>query len=135
MITSGPLARLARIVLIDDNSADNIYHRLVLADHVPHVAVVDYAGGREALCGLADTPAVAGLSLILVDLNMPAMTGWEFIERYFLEVDDPTTLVAVLSTAENPTEVRRALDDDNICGIMSKPLTGPKLSDLLITAC
>jgi CheY-like chemotaxis protein len=137
---SGPAApprfAFSRIVLVDDNSADNLYHRLILEDCLPETEVVSYSGGQEALDGLTRSDAAAGPTdsdLVLVDLNMPAMTGWEFIDRYCAEIDLRDSRLAVLSTTENPVEMQRAYDHTEVCGFMSKPLSEAKLRDLVAT--
>ncbi len=133
-VTEADGSELARVVLIDDNAADNIYHKLILRDLFPDLDIVTFSGGREALDGLLSSQGRGGWSLILVDLNMPAMTGWEFIDRFFAEIDDDLSTVVVLSTTENPAETKRAREHDDVSGFMSKPLDAFKLRKLVAAA-
>ncbi|HKZ14258.1 MAG TPA: response regulator transcription factor [Solirubrobacterales bacterium] len=59
------------------------------------------SSGEEALA----TAAGGGLDLVLVDVNMPSMDGFELTRR--LRASHPDTLVALIS-AQKPDELRRA---------------------------
>lgn len=128
-------SRPGLIVLIDDNQADNLYHQLVLEAAMPETRVVVLSGGRDALRYL--TPfrksAWPKPDLILVDLNMPAMTGWEFIDQYDERTasDSNRPVLIVLSTTENPEDIERAKAHTAVDGFLSKPLDEDKLFDLV----
>ena len=63
-------------MVIDDD--DQIRESLREVLEQERFAVVEAANGREALAYLANHPEPA---LILVDLSMPVMDGWEFVRK------------------------------------------------------
>lgn len=76
--------KLRCVLLIDDNASDNFLHKRILrrANCAAHIEVFESAS--EALAQLTE-PEMAGFprpELILRDINMPGMTGWEFIEAH-----------------------------------------------------
>lgn len=126
---------LIQVLLVDDNQDDNLYHTLVLKESDPEIEVISVSSSDDALAFLA--ALVAGVrrppDLVLLDLNMPAMTGWEFIEAYE-QRDGPRhieTQLFVLSTTENPDDIERAELDPRVAGFLSKPLNEAKLAELV----
>ncbi len=76
--------KLDSILLVDDDESSNYFHQLIInklncAEHV-HQA----CDGREALEILND--GINGKfpipSVIFLDVNMPGMNGWDFLEEY-----------------------------------------------------
>jgi CheY-like chemotaxis protein len=71
--------------------------------------------------------------VILLDLNMPEMNGWEFLQQYQLLLKHVTThprlYVVSSSIAENDTE--RAKKIKGVDGYIAKPLTGDGIKKML----
>ena len=76
---------LKEVLLVDDNEADNFLHRAVLEDMGVADRIVERLNGQEALDYLL-TPDDQGRfpspDLICLDINMPIMSGWEFLDSY-----------------------------------------------------
>jgi len=63
--------------------------------------------------------------LILLDLNMPVMDGWSFLEDYLRKYADrlPDTNIAILSSTVNPEDFIRAQRYPIVKDFINKPLT------------
>src|SRR5690606_3173479 len=70
--------------------------------------------------------------LILLDINMPVMDGFEFLEAFQkLDIPDKTSIIIVmLTTSTNPSDTER-LENTGVAGYINKPLTEQKLKDVL----
>jgi CheY-like chemotaxis protein len=71
--------------------------------------------------------------LIFLDLNMPVMGGWEFLD-HFSQGDYPTlfkdTKVIVLSSTIDPRDIAKSKTYPMVIDFLSKPITKDMLEDL-----
>lgn len=128
------MAKISSVLLVDDDAAANFINQLLLKDIVASDKLQIAQNGEEALL-LIDTCLRDKKSLpelILLDLNMPVMDGFEFLEAYqALELQgQQQPVIAVLTTSMNPKDVKR-INELGIVDFINKPLT-PKSITLLI---
>ncbi len=91
---------------------------------------------RDALRYLGNsinTNHYARPDLIFLDINMPAMDGWEFIDKYnqLPEEQKAKIIVVMLTTSFNPEDELKAQRITGIAAFRNKPLTTTVLTDLL----
>lgn len=129
--------KLNCVLLVDDDEPTNFFNRMVLED-IDCVKTIRTAdSGQNAL----DYLEHAGNSnsdhsspdLIFLDINMPAMNGWEFLERYSnLDKQHKANVVIVmLTTSLNPDDCAKANTIPDVSGFETKPLTPEKLQSIL----
>ena len=113
------------VLLVDDN-AQNLELLEVYMEDVPEVRVITATNGLEAM----ETVARESPDLILLDIMMPKMSGFEVCKRL---KNDPKTrdILIVMVTALNETgDIERAAE----CGTddyLSKPIDRKALVDLV----
>ena len=119
------------ILLIDDDEPTNFLNKLTLEQagctHQIHIA----QSGEEALDYLQN--ANPRPDLIFLDINMPAMDGWEFLERYRqLPTERKADIVLImLTTSLNPDDEIRTRAIPEVSGFENKPLNPDQLGNLL----
>lgn len=107
-----------RILVVDDDESIRHIVRLCLTDE--GYEVLEAANGEDALEVLAEAPA----NLILLDLRMPVMDGWEFARRY-RDAPGPHAPIVAFVAALNVQQEVAGLES---VAILSKPFD---LDDLL----
>lgn len=123
------------ILLIDDDETTNYVNTILINKANCTKEVLSVTSGHQALEYLKSVDENGNHpqpDLIFLDINMPVMNGWEFIEEYnqLLPEQRGKVLVWMLSTSDNPADRERAksLGSD---GFMAKPLTISKLMDVI----
>jgi|SRR6185312_10398133 len=124
--------KLNCILLVDDNNADNVFHQIILRkmDIVNRIDIV--LNGLEALTYLKkenQTPP----ELIFLDINMPRMNGWEFLEEYkYLPIHQKARVtILILTTSANPDDIKKANEIEQVTGIETKPLSEEMVTKIL----
>ena len=72
--------------------------------------------------------------IILLDLNMPIMGGWEFLDSFAkkeLQVFFKNTRVFILSSSIDPKDIARAKTYPIVIDFISKPITVDKIESLM----
>lgn len=125
------MEKLPSILLIDDDQTNNFLNELLLNKLEVAERVLVAESGTAAL-GLLAQGAPDAPALILLDVNMPGMSGMQFLETYQqLPVEQRgATVVVMLTTTMDARDLGR-LDELSIAGLVSKPLTKEKVSNLL----
>ena len=127
--------KLPCVLLVDDDYVTNFLNAKVIehAKIAEHVEVK--LNGQEALDFLTKEKITdtASPCLILLDINMPIMDGWEFLQAYqqgALDQKNKANIV-MLTTSSNPDDIKRAQNIPFVSGFKSKPLTTEILEDII----
>lgn len=121
------------IMLIDDNKVDNFFHERVIKKNNAARNIIAVESGQEALDYIAQGSSVLQPELIFLDINMPGMDGWEFLDHYRQLEDSLQTamIVVMLTTSENPDDKARAATQGILSDFKSKPLTKNMLTEVI----
>lgn len=116
--------RLGTVMLIDDNDVDLIYARLIIERAGVTRELVSFEEATAALDYLQGGAAEA-VDVILLDINMPSMDGFEFLEAlHRLEARRPVhAVVVMLSSSPDPRDHARAMSFPSVKGYLTKPLS------------
>lgn len=121
-----PTGREVRILLVEDDEVDVMrvergFRQLRIANEI-----VRARDGVEALQFLRGTDTKARMEspfLVLLDINLPRMTGLEFLAALRADEELRTTVVFVLTTSKNE-EDRLEAYRHNVAGFMLKDEAG-----------
>lgn len=119
--------KLNCILLVDDDEATNFLHKLTIEEANVSENVIVALNGEEALSILRENSKnnIPQPDIIFLDINMPKMNGWEFIEEYQNQdfIEEIKLLIIMLTVSLNPDDKEKANNLDSISGFRNKPLT------------
>lgn len=96
-----------------------------------------YENGEDAIHGfhntLADNEPLP--NVVLLNLNMPIMNGWEFLDE-FITIPNPSrdhVLIYVISSSVDPRDLAKVKEYSEVSNYILKPITIPDLKDIINT--
>ncbi len=128
------MLKLDLIMLVDDDEATNFFHKLVIEDTKCAKEIVAFTNVDEAITFLK-TPIDGEFlkpDIIFLDVNMPGLNGWDFLEAYnqLPESQKESVIVTMLTTSLHPQDQERAVNYFQT-QLRHKPLTQDMLLDIL----
>ena len=119
---------LKRVVLIDDDEVNNFVCESIIRNENFAEEVYSFQGAEEALDFLKSSVEPAGEKfpdLIFLDINMPGMDGWNFIEEYRRLPAYTTSKCSLfmLSSAVDRKDIQCARSHKEVKEFFSKPLS------------
>ena len=127
------MQKLARILLVDDDSTTNFLNELLLKSLNITEQLLIAENGAEALQILLEISKIPpGPILILLDVNMPVMNGIEFLQAYeqLPATWQQAVVIVMLTTSLHSRDLER-IQELPIAGLVSKPLTKEKINTIL----
>jgi CheY-like chemotaxis protein len=122
------------ILLVDDDDISNFINQRVIssANITDHIFITK--NGLEALKYLRSQASESnGLipDVILLDVKMPVMDGFEFLEEFEMTEKHLVGKIKIilLTSSNNPSDIEQA-KKYNISGYINKPLTSDKLNEV-----
>ena len=136
------MRKINSIMLVDDDTSTSRFHEIVIKSLQIIDKITFAKNGKDALDYLLQKGSYQNKQddfiqpkIIFIDLNMPVMDGFRFVELYTKteEFLKHSPKIIVLSTTLIPEEKERIAKDENVYQFLNKPLTKPVISNLVST--
>jgi CheY-like chemotaxis protein len=123
-----------KVLLVDDDNINNFLSEEIIAGANITNEVILLTDGQQAINYLNSLGFEEGHHsqklLILLDLNMPVMDGFEFLEEFDPEKLKAEFVIIILTSSDNQRDIDK-IKTYNIQNFISKPITEEKLLEVL----
>ena len=124
------MAVFKNICIVDDDDLFLILTNSIMEDEDFAEEIHDFEDGRKALDYLKSVDDNNLPEVLLLDINMPMMDGWEFMEGLKeLGIEDKM-LIYITSSSINPLDLEKVESNPYIKALLSKPLDPEKLEKI-----
>ncbi len=120
------------VLLIDDDEINNMICTKIISKNDFATNVVACSSARQGLKYLQDalTDGAKPLpTVIFLDINMPVMNGWDFLDQYkqMPGLADKGIVLIMLSSSSSANDLSRAQSYPQVSDYITKPLTAAHL--------
>lgn len=127
---------LKSILLVDDDEASNFLHSIFINKLDIDIQVNAALNGQEALDYILNKGAeqIALPCMVMLDLRMPLMDGWEFIKKYEEQIPEhlkEQLMIVLVTISDNMNDKQRANDNPHIIDFAQKPLSDSTFKKLI----
>lgn len=118
-----------RFLLVDDDTLNNSLTKMILKKSFEEVHINDFTDPEDGLEFMKsqsshNPPLADGKTTLFLDINMPTISGWEFLEKF--ELFDSSIKeqydIYILSSSIDPKDINRAKKNPLVIDFLEKPL-------------
>lgn len=127
------LDKKINLLVIDDDDINIFIIKKIVEKTGYNIAMTAKSNGQLAIDFLKESIANQNElpHLILIDINMPVMNGWEFVEAYETLGITKTVALYILSSSVYENDIEKTKSYSDVKGFISKPLSMERLVELL----
>ncbi|WP_184545777.1 response regulator [Mucilaginibacter sp. FT3.2] len=125
----------SNILVIDDAELDNVIFEKVVKRVLSNSRIDACINGQKAidkLIEISNTAPHLFPDYIFLDLTMPEMNGWQFLDELMRLDIDPLRLskIYVLSSSISNRDINRSLSNPMVVDYISKPINRQKIQTI-----
>jgi CheY-like chemotaxis protein len=121
------------VYIVEDDAIASYVIKRIADDHPLIRQSIVFRDARlalESICHLKEN----GLSmpdLLLLDINMPVMDGWQFLDALSSVKNSKSTSVFIVTSSIDPCDMEKAKEYHEVLGYYLKPFTYDKLDEIV----
>lgn len=124
--------RSIKVMLLDDDEVNNFICSSIIQKCIPEARVISFLNGKQGLDYLESLLGKNDYNLpdlIFLDINMPVMNGWEFLDRYKKIANrfNKKIVLMMLTASISDKDFKKAETYDIVDSYLTKPLKQDEL--------
>jgi len=124
-----------QFIIVDDDPINNLITKKIITKYSPQADMITFTEPEEGLDYVlsALSKSDKDKAILLLDINMPDMTGWQFMERLEREsvLVGERLLIYILSSSIEAAHIERARVNPHISDFIMKPLTAEDVNSFV----
>jgi CheY-like chemotaxis protein len=118
------------IILVDDDPINNLINKRLVSKLAIAPKIEEFLEAERAIEKIRTLSSEQNI-LIFLDINMPVMNGWDFLNQYLIEFKDRKDKIVVLSSSIDFQDRQKAKEFGCVEGFIEKPLTPEKIKSII----
>jgi len=125
---------MKNIIIIDNDPTNNYLCELTIKSILKDIKITSYTSPFQAFSSISASPIDPDTTiLLLLDLALPEMNGWQFLEK--VESEKIECRVFILSSSADPVDKEIAGKHTIVEGFFSKPLSVEHINLMMNNQC
>ncbi|MEI6507844.1 MAG: response regulator [Bacteroidota bacterium] len=125
-----------KFIIVDDDPFNNKICSVIIKNFSPESEVITFVQPEVGFDYIAEkykNSTADFATILLLDINMPTMNGWEFLEKFEkLDIEIKKKIsVFILSSSVDQSDMDRSKDNKYVCDYISKPLSSKAIEDAI----
>ena len=130
--------KTVKVLLVDDDEINNFISIKLIKKAIMNTQIIACLNGKFAIEELLEIKRSNPENMpdyILLDINMPIMNGWEFLDEYKrLHIDsEGKCKVFIISSSVFSNDINKAKSYPEVSDFISKPLNVEKIKELFVS--
>lgn len=111
-----------KVLIVEDDPMITFLHMNLVKKRGISPAPISFKNGREALDFIGSDSSKEARYMVLLDLNMPVMNGWEFLDEISDRDVADRIKVAIVTSSVDKADKEKAKKYDVVDSYLTKPL-------------
>ncbi|MGB7843379.1 MAG: response regulator [Salinimicrobium sp.] len=118
------------IVIVDDDAVVLFLHKILVNKTLHSGCSHEFDNAERALEFILERKDTQQPLLVLLDINMPCMTGWQFLEVLQEKISAKNVFVVMVTSSVNSSDKKKAEQYPLVVEYLEKPLSRQSCSGL-----
>lgn len=121
------------VYIVEDDAIASFVIKKIIEDHPSIKESVVFRDGQLAMEALLDlkNKCLSMPDLLLLDINMPTMDAWQFLDAWsHFNITNPIQVV-ILTSSIDPCDIAKAKTYKQVLGYFLKPFNQDKLNEII----
>ena len=123
------MSKIDLTYIIDDDKIFTFVLKKILEKNKNFNQILDFKNGEEVLLMLTSHDFKP--DVILLDINMPVIDGWQFLEALEKLPNKEQYKIFIMSSSIDKTDIEKSKTFSTVVDFISKPINNEKLNKLI----